>query len=156
MMTIASNNAQRGPTVQSLLADGYEKVHTETNWYDGPRSGTADIGGAPHFFVTDTTAGAPEDQFLVWPIQPDILELERRNYAIFVEWRQRFDKGEADTASHPLYSKPGSEYDTLARQLLSHRNPPADADRRTAKWHRLDGPHHTPEGPGYLMKWSEA
>jgi hypothetical protein len=30
--------------------NGFERVHIELDWYDGPRSGLADIDGEPHYF----------------------------------------------------------------------------------------------------------
>jgi len=31
-----------------LIADGFERVYAELEWYDGPRVGLGDIGGKPH------------------------------------------------------------------------------------------------------------
>ncbi|MEW2181071.1 hypothetical protein AB0890_32680 [Streptomyces sp. NPDC005406] len=35
---------------QRLIADGFERVHVELEWYDGPRVGLAYIAGEPHYF----------------------------------------------------------------------------------------------------------
>jgi len=32
------------------FTNAFEKVHTMTDYYDGPRKGIADFAGQPHFF----------------------------------------------------------------------------------------------------------
>ncbi|MEU1486953.1 hypothetical protein [Streptomyces sp. NPDC005752] len=39
---------------EQLVADGFERVYAELEWYDGPRRvGLADIDGKPHYFLND-------------------------------------------------------------------------------------------------------
>ncbi|WP_405594401.1 hypothetical protein OG741_01840 [Streptomyces sp. NBC_01410] len=33
---------------QQLIADGFERVYVELEWYDGPRAGLADVDVVPH------------------------------------------------------------------------------------------------------------
>lgn len=35
---------------EQLIADGFERVYVELEWYDGPRAGLADVNGKPHYF----------------------------------------------------------------------------------------------------------
>lgn len=50
------------------MLDGFERVHVELDWYDGPRGGLADVGGVVHYFQAvshlDDSGGGT---FFVWP-----------------------------------------------------------------------------------------
>ncbi|MEU1599593.1 hypothetical protein ABZ468_44040 [Streptomyces sp. NPDC005708] len=35
---------------EQLIADGFERVYVELEWYDGARVGLAGIDGKPHYF----------------------------------------------------------------------------------------------------------
>ncbi|MFI7117284.1 hypothetical protein [Amycolatopsis sp. NPDC049868] len=56
---------------QSLLAQGYERVHVENEYWDGPVSGE-----------DETESG----EYLIWPITRSTLEAEIEHYLIFAEW----------------------------------------------------------------------
>ena len=142
-------------TIEKLRASGYEHVHVEGNWYDGPLSGIANMQGKPHYFAVDH-AGPLHDAYLVWPVEPAILELEKTNYEMFVEWWNRFERGEAELSAHPMHSATDSAYNKQKEQLLRHRQPPADARKMLAEWQVVDQPRYAREGPNYLMKWREA
>jgi hypothetical protein len=142
-------------TIEKLHASGYERVHAEGNWYDGPLSGIADVQGKPHYFTVNH-AGRLHDSYLVWPVEPAILELEKTAYGMFVEWWEKFERGEVESSTHPMHSASDSPYNMLTARLLSHRQPPADARKMVAKWQIVEQPRYTPEGPNYLMKWTEA
>ncbi|MER5931106.1 hypothetical protein [Streptomyces sp. NPDC002054] len=63
---------------EQLIADGFERVHTELEWYDGPRAGLADIDGKPHYFENHQYDHADEaDEYQVWPASEAAVELER-------------------------------------------------------------------------------
>jgi hypothetical protein len=36
---------------RQLIADGFERVHIELDWYDGPRHGLADVDGMARYFL---------------------------------------------------------------------------------------------------------
>jgi hypothetical protein len=44
--------------------DGFERVHVELDWYDGPRGGLADVDGLPHYFQS-VPGCEPDDEYLV-------------------------------------------------------------------------------------------
>ena len=154
-MNTTDTKPQSDKTVQELLAVGHERVYTETNWYDGPRSGVADVRGVPHYFVTDISAGASLDWYLVWPVEPAVLKSEKASYGMFVEWWRQFEAGEVGIDTHPLNSDADSPYNKLAAQLLAHRNPPANPCKIAAEWRMTRQPRHSADGPCYLMKWTE-
>ncbi|MFI1658226.1 hypothetical protein ACH4ZU_25445 [Streptomyces sp. NPDC020472] len=77
-------------TEEQLIADGFERVHTESEWYDGPRAGLADIDGKPHYFESHDYDHADEaDEYRVWPANEAAVELEREQWAIFARWNER-------------------------------------------------------------------
>ena len=79
-----------------------EKVYVENDWYDGPRKGVADLNGVPHRFIAHfKEESGYEDTFFLFPISPDILNLEIEQWRIFTEWNDKYDAGKADTDSHP-------------------------------------------------------
>ena|SRR3984957_18947142 len=80
--------------------DGFERVHIELDWWDGPRSGLADVDGAPCYFQSVDLC-EPDDEFLVWPASGLALALEREQWAIFVKWNHRYETGSATVDSHP-------------------------------------------------------
>ncbi|MFE0646304.1 hypothetical protein ACFW2Y_32565 [Streptomyces sp. NPDC058877] len=51
-----------------MIADGFERVYTQLEWYDGPRVGLADIDGEPHCFQNHNYGlGDEDDGYRVWP-----------------------------------------------------------------------------------------
>ncbi len=67
-----------------------EPVHSVDDWYDGPRSGTADYQGAPHWYRSlyrDQTEWNPdEDRFELTPLTPEALGWETERQEIFRRW----------------------------------------------------------------------
>jgi len=100
-----------------------EQVYVENEWYDGPRSGVADIDGRPHRFVSqwDETGNDYVDTFLVWPIEPDELALEREQWLIFVAWNDEYEAGRVGTDTHPAHPGSNARWDEIARTLKDAR-----------------------------------
>ena len=83
-------------------AEGFEAVYIELDRYTGPLTGVADVGGRPHYFQARWTgSGAPEGEFVVWPIDPATFALERECWGIFVRWNAGYEGGETGVDSHP-------------------------------------------------------
>lgn len=139
-------------------ADGFERVYVENDWYDGPRSGLADVGGKPHYFqaVYDHHPDEPDDEYFVWPASEAALAMEREQWAIFVEWNTRYEAGTATVGNHPGHGGISARYDDLTALLATHRAMPSAARRLAADWHWRPANHTTRyhlDGPGYLVKW---
>ncbi|MFZ3194490.1 MAG: hypothetical protein WA154_14965 [Moraxellaceae bacterium] len=77
-----------------------EKVYVEIDWYDGPRSGVADVNGIPHYFVSFFDE---EDNvfsiFTIWPIREKIPVSARKAKAKF----ERINRAERYCTSGPDY-----------------------------------------------------
>ncbi|MFI0487187.1 hypothetical protein [Actinomadura sp. 9N215] len=140
-------------TVEALSAIGYERVHVESDWYDGPRGGVADIAGAAHYFRAVHDYGE-NDEFYVWPASPDALTMEREQWAIFVAWNDRYEARTTSVERHPGQGGIDARYDELEELLAPHRIVPADARRMQAEWRGTDQPqrYHL-DGPAYLGRW---
>ncbi|QNP66157.1 hypothetical protein [Streptomyces genisteinicus] len=140
-----------------LAADGFERVHVELEWYDGPRAGLADIGGRPHYFHSDDHAlGHAPDAYEVWPASGAAMELEREQWAIYARWNARREAGEAGPESHPGHGGVDARYDELESALAPHRRVPEDARRLVAEHRLAAGPRRRDGGPRYWLRWRPA
>ncbi len=100
-----------------------ERVYVESDWYDGPRAGVADVDGAPHRFkaLFDETDDDYLGTFLVWPINHEDLALEIEQWRIFVEWNTRYEADLATVASHPGHGGVSRRYDEIDATLRASR-----------------------------------
>ena len=137
-----------------LIADGFERVYVELEWYDGPRAGLADVGGKSHYFQGYDYDHADEaDEYRVWPASDVAVEREREQWAIFVRWNERYEAGTAGRETHPAHGGIDARYDELDLLLAPFRQVPDDA-RWLAGESRSDaGARYRVEGPGYWFRW---
>lgn len=147
------------PAREDLRRAGFEHVHVELDWYDGPRGGIANVQGAAHYFKAVNAYnkhGGSDDDYLVWPAEAEIVAWEREQWAIFVAWWDRSRAGSASVADHPHGGGVDARYDELEILLAPYRVVPDDARRLTAEW---QSPHdhrgYDRDGPGYLVRWEE-
>lgn len=139
---------------EQLIADGFECVHAELEWYDGPRAGLADVDGKPHYFRSDDHDVAGEaDEYQIWPASAAAAELEREQWAIFAKWNERFEAGEATPESHPGHGGIDARYDELGLLLAPHRRTPDDARRVTGELRFDAGTRYRVEGLDYWFRW---
>ncbi len=62
--------------------DGWETVHTVTDYQDGPRGGVADLGGIPHAYRCEWNDKADDwnEVFKLSPISPAQLRLVEEDW----------------------------------------------------------------------------
>ncbi len=134
-----------------------ERVYVETDWYDGPKAGIADIGGLPHRFVStfDEMRDDYSDIFLLWPVDKAELDLEIEQWAIFVEWNTRFENGEAKIDTHPAHGGISARWDEIEILLRPARTGvPTTARRALARMTALGREQrYTRAGPNYQLSW---
>ena len=134
-----------------------EAVHVENEWYDGPRAGVADIGGVPHRFKSlfDEKDDEYLGTFLVWPLEEDLVDLEREQWQIFVDWNARYESGEVSNDSHPGYGGKNARWDEIEAILKPSRDEiPALAKRAVAEITYLDREVcYASSGPKYMLGW---
>lgn len=134
-----------------------ERVYVESDWYDGPRAGVADVDGAPHRFkaLFDETDDDYLGTFLVWPINHEDLALEIEQWRIFVEWNTRYEADLATVASHPGHGGVSRRYDEIDATLRASREEiPADARRARVEVESINRTcRYEPGGPDYRLRW---
>ena len=135
-----------------------ERVYVESEWYDGPRAGVADIGGTPHRFKSlfDEQADEYLETFMVWAIDQSELDLEIELWNIFVEWNVLHESGQATTESHPGHGGRHARWDEIEALLKTSRSSvPPMAKRATAQLSRIDrDARYAASGPNYMLSWS--
>lgn len=134
-----------------------ERVYVESEWYDGPRSGIADVGGRPHRFQSlfDEAEGEDSSTFFVWPIDDADLALELEQWGIFVLWTDRHDAGLAKPSEHLAHIDVNRRWDELDQLLKTSRTDVPDTARRAfLRIEPVDrSERYTLEGPNYLLRW---
>jgi hypothetical protein len=97
----------------------FQKVHTIRDYYDGIRSGTADLRGAPHYFASLFDEGMQEytHHFRLYPVSAQFMERELRQWAIYRAWAARFHRGLEPLETHPGHGGIVPEYDEMTEWL---------------------------------------
>jgi hypothetical protein len=95
----------------------YERVHTVSEYYDGPRDGMADYLGAPHRYksVWDAAADDWTETFELIPVDAETFRLEIERWQIWRAWERAFHLGQAAQESHPGYGGKNARYDELGK-----------------------------------------
>ncbi|MFI0412238.1 hypothetical protein [Actinomadura sp. 3N508] len=139
---------------QQLIADGFEPVYVELEWYDGPQKGLAVISGAPHYFeARDHHLADDADEYVVWPASEAAVAMEREQWAIFARWNERYEAGLVEPDSHPGNGGIDARYDELASLLAPYRRVP-DGARRLRGEVRFDaGTRYRVDGVDYWFRW---
>ncbi|MFI7316976.1 hypothetical protein [Streptomyces venezuelae] len=138
---------------EQLIADGFERVYTESEWYGEPWAGLADIDGKPHHFEIDHSRQG--DEYRVWPASEAVAELEREQWAIYARWYERREAGEVGQESHPGHGGVDARYDELDLLLAPHRLAPDGARRLRCELRFVAGVdvRYRVEGPDYWLRW---
>lgn len=98
-----------------MLEPGYERVHTVTDYYDGPRKGIADFEGRPHLYESewDDTGDEWDPLFKLSPVDPRLLALALESWAIWRRWETAFHEGRTTRDTHPALPEERSRSDEL-------------------------------------------
>lgn len=140
---------------------GFERVHVELHWYDGPRKGIADVQGSPHYFEAIHDYWHPDDpyddEYLVWPVDEASLSLEHEQSAVAADWRERAAEGSPTTGPPVDIFHGGVDrcYDELQALLGPRRKAPADARRLVAEWKTPAEDRDDVEAPAYMVRWRQ-
>jgi hypothetical protein len=99
----------------------FEKVHTVTGYYDGPRSGIADYRGRPHIYESmfeDAPDGS--DTFRLQPIDDETFHLAMEDWEIWCRWERAFHSGQTTLATHPALPDDRARHEEL-KLILKRR-----------------------------------
>jgi hypothetical protein len=104
-----------------MLEPGYERVHTMTDYYDGPRKGIADFEGRPHFYESEWDDRTAEYAitFRLTLVDPHLFELALESWSIWRRWETAFHQGRATQSTHPALPDEKTRSDELHRILNS-------------------------------------
>ena len=86
-----------------------------TDYYDGPRRGVADCGGAPHLYESlfkDDVGYL--DTYLLTPISPELFELALEDWEIWLRWQTAYHTGLTSLDTHPALPGDRDRHDQLA------------------------------------------
>jgi hypothetical protein len=96
----------------------FEPVYTVDDYYDGPRSGVAELRGIPHHYECewDDLRNDFSDTFVLRPANGETLALALERESIWREWESAHLQGLVTDSTHP--GRPGqnarySELETL-------------------------------------------
>jgi hypothetical protein len=96
----------------------FERVYTVTDYYDGPRSGVADFGGAPHAYRALFSEAADEGEpelFELSPLTREAFALALEDWEIWCRFERRYHRGEV------AWSGAEDEWGALPEELARHR-----------------------------------
>jgi hypothetical protein len=102
-----------------------ERVHTVTDYYDGPRGGISDYLGRPHAYacIFDETAEEYSDQFLLMEIDQRTLALASEDWEIWLRWREAFDGKKATLETHPALPEDRARHEAIVAELGDRLKP---------------------------------
>ena len=93
----------------------YEQIYTIWDIYDGIRTGTADLNGAPHYFSSlyDEVADEYSSNFRLYPVGIEFMQRAEHSWNIYCAWESKFHGGEVDLKTHPGHRGVDAEYDEV-------------------------------------------
>lgn len=97
----------------------YERVYAVWDYYDGVRTGIADLNGVPYYLASqfDKNADDHSENFKLYPVDAEFMERAMRHWAIWEAWERLFHIGEAKLETHPGNGGINLEYDELKSWL---------------------------------------
>jgi hypothetical protein len=115
------------------LKQGYERVFTVTDYYDGPRKGIATHQGEPHLYecIFDEAKDGYLELFRLTPLDARTFQLAIEDWNIWQRWKLAFHAGEADIATHPALPQDANRHAEL-KQILD-RSLATDAEKAFTK-----------------------
>jgi len=95
------------------------KVHTVTDYWDGPRAGVAEFDGQPHYYEChfDETSDDWSDTFVLRPIDSETFKLALEDWDIWERWNAAFEAGEVDLDTHPALPEERERHDQISEVL---------------------------------------
>ena len=110
------------------MSESRERVHTVTDYWDGPRAGVADFGGHPHAFrrVFDGDEDDWTEIFLLKPLSVGQFEVVMQDWAIWLRWRAAYDAGKTTLDTHPALPEDAEAHARLADAVADAMNVPDD------------------------------
>src|SRR4051812_2948137 len=85
------------------MSDGWQRILTEEEYYDGPVFGIAEFQNVPHVYERQWDSALEEygEVFLLSPIEADLLALVMEDWKIWLRWDAAFQRGDINAETHP-------------------------------------------------------
>lgn len=80
--------------------------------YDGVRSGIANYGNTPHYFVS-VFENEYTDKFELYPVDDAFLKLAKEQWKIYRDWEILFHTGKEQLNTHPGHGGINYRYDEI-------------------------------------------
>lgn len=131
----------------------WQKVHTVNDYWDGPRFGVADYDGQPHIYESafDDFSDDCPDTYRLSPIEPELFDLIRRDWAIWEKWLAEFKAGRVAKSSHPCLPGDKPEQEKIKEQIGDRfQIDPAGCLRKKAEFRQVSGSPRRLE-----VKWTD-
>ncbi len=99
----------------------FETVYSVWDYYDGPRSGIADVRGEPCYFSCEWDEGADDwaEYFTLKRLATEALNLALEGETIWRNWEGAFHRGEVPSSTHPALPEQNARYVELTAALDS-------------------------------------
>jgi hypothetical protein len=113
--------------------NGFERVYTMTDYYDGPRDGIANFRGKPHAYACpfDFWKDEYSDLYELRPVDDETLRLALEDWEIWLRWDDAYKAGIADRDTHPALPSDRARHNEikpiLAARLAALPDPPIRA-----------------------------
>jgi hypothetical protein len=97
----------------------FETVYTVMDYYDGPRTGTANLNGTPYHFDReyDEINDDWSDTYLLTPMDSTMLRDELEIWQIWLRWKTARDSGLVTLESHPALPEDRQRFNELQHNL---------------------------------------
>lgn len=137
---------------------GFERVHTMTDYYDGPRGGIADFRGTPHLYTSryDDLRGEL-DTYELRAVDEETFRLALEDWEMWLRWKDAFDAGATTSETQPTLPADRARYDEIA-PILEERLRSLDGPVIVAHGDFRPAPgHETGErGRALVVRWTPA
>jgi hypothetical protein len=97
----------------------FERVHTMTDYFDGPRRGIADYDGRPHLYESlfEEDRDGYGDVYELRPVDDETLRLALEDWESWLRWETAFHAGQAALDTHPALPADRARHDAIAPVL---------------------------------------
>jgi hypothetical protein len=96
-----------------------ERVHTMTDYYDGPRGGIADFHGLPHLYdsLWNDEPGNWTDFFQLMPVDQETFEWALEDWRIWRRFEDAYKSGMISIEHHPALPEDKPRHEELTKLL---------------------------------------
>ena len=106
------------------MVGAFERMHTVTDFCDGPIAGVADFNGVPHLYAAEWDAArrGSTSVFQLTPISQETFRLLMEDWEIWRRWETADFAGNAPQGRHPALPRDRARHDELVRQIAERIN----------------------------------